>query len=83
MTICVYLVDSFETYSASALASNTIIRSFAGALLPLCGLKMYDKLGLGWGNTMLGLIAVPLIPVSFLIKRYGEKLRTKYEIKNL
>ncbi|KAH6957866.1 major facilitator superfamily domain-containing protein [Ilyonectria sp. MPI-CAGE-AT-0026] len=83
MTISVYLVDAYERYAASALAANTIFRSIAGALLPLCGLRMYDVLGLGWGNTMLGLIAVALIPIPFIIKRFGEKLRKKYEITDL
>ncbi|KAM5356710.1 hypothetical protein ACJ41O_003356 [Fusarium nematophilum] len=83
MAICVYLVDSYEMYAASALAANTIMRSIAGAVLPLCGLRMYNALGLGWGNSMLGFIAVALIPIPFLILRYGERLRKKYEIKNL
>ncbi|KAH7140366.1 major facilitator superfamily domain-containing protein [Dactylonectria estremocensis] len=83
MPICVYLVDAFEMYAASALAANTIMRSIAGAVLPLCGLRMYDALGLGWGNSMLGFISVALIPIPFIIQRYGEKLRKKYEIKDL
>ncbi|KAI5457088.1 major facilitator superfamily domain-containing protein [Mariannaea sp. PMI_226] len=83
MAISVYLVDAYERYAASALAANTIFRSIAGALLPLCGLRMYDKLGLGWGNTMLGLIAVGLIPIPFYIQRRGERLRIKYEITDL
>ena len=44
---------------------------------------MYDTLGLGWGNSLLAFIAVALIPVPFLLIRYGELLRTRYEIKNL
>jgi hypothetical protein len=44
---------------------------------------MYDKLGLGWGNSLLGFIAALLIPAPWLILRYGELLRKKYEIKNL
>ncbi|RSL79411.1 hypothetical protein CEP51_007371 [Fusarium floridanum] len=83
MAICVYLVDAYEMYAASALAANTIMRSVAGATLPLCGMKMYNALGLGWGNSMLGFIAVALIPIPFLILKYGEMLRKKYEIKNL
>lgn len=39
MAIMMYLVDAYELYAASALAANTIIRSIAGATLPLCGLK--------------------------------------------
>ncbi|KAI8713634.1 MFS domain-containing protein [Fusarium sp. LHS14.1] len=83
MAICVYLVDAYEMYAASALAANTIMRSIAGATLPLCGMKMYNAIGLGWGNSMLGFIAVALIPIPFLILRYGEMLRKKYEISNL
>ncbi|TRX91577.1 hypothetical protein FHL15_007582 [Xylaria flabelliformis] len=82
-SIQTYLVDAFTIYAASALASNTIIRSVAGAVLPLAGLRLYDRLGYGWGNSLLGFIAILLIPVSFGILKYGEHLRTKYAIKNL
>jgi len=77
------LIDSFTLYAASALAANTVLRSVFGAVLPLCGLKMYAALGLGWGNSMLAFIAVLMIPVTFLMMRYGELLRTKYPVKNL
>jgi len=32
------------------MAANTVLRSLGGALLPLSGRKMYEALGLGWGN---------------------------------
>jgi len=83
MSINMALVDTFHIYAASALASNTIIRSVFGAVLPLCGLKMYDTLGLGWGNSLLGFIAVAMIPVSFLLLKYGEALRKKFPLENL
>lgn len=78
-----YLVDAFTTYAASALAANTVMRSIAGAVLPLAGLQMYEKLGMGWGNSLLGFIALGLIPVPFLILKYGEFLRRKFELKDL
>lgn len=83
MAINLALVDTFTIYAASALASNTVVRSTFGAVLPLCGLKMYAKLGLGWGNSLLAFIAVAMIPVSFLLLKYGERLRTRFQIKNL
>jgi len=83
MGVSMYLMESYMRYAASALAANTVVRSIAGAVLPLCALDMYDALGLGWGNSLLGFIAVALIPVPFLIKKYGEKLRTGYGPKNL
>jgi hypothetical protein len=83
MALQLYLVDSFALYSASALAANTMVRSIMGAILPLAALPMYETLGLGWGNSLLGFVAAALIPAPWLIMRYGEFLRKKYEIKNL
>ena len=77
------MIDSFTLYAASALAANTVLRSVFGAVLPLCGLRMYEALGLGWGNSLLGFIAVAAIPVAYLMIKYGEVLRTKYPVKNL
>ncbi|KAL3423569.1 hypothetical protein PVAG01_05316 [Phlyctema vagabunda] len=71
-----YLVDSFPTYAASATAAGTVLRSLGGALLPLCGSRMYDTLGLGWGNSLLAFIAIALIPVTVVFIRYGERIRT-------
>lgn len=78
-----YLVDAFTVYAASAIASNTIIRSIAGGVLPLAGLRLFDRLGYGWGNSLLGFIAIAFLPTSFIILKFGERLRKKYEIKNL
>ncbi|RSL92249.1 hypothetical protein CEP52_013917 [Fusarium oligoseptatum] len=79
MAVSMYLVDAYNLYAASALAANTVMRSIAGATLPLCALKMYDTLGLGWGNSLLAFIAIALLPIPVLIKRYGEKLRTSFD----
>lgn len=83
MSICLYLIDTFETYSASALAANTVIRSLGGGLLPLAGLSMFAALGVGWGISLLGFIAVAMIPIPVLLLRYGEYLRTRFVVKNL
>ncbi|KPM44580.1 hypothetical protein AK830_g1923 [Neonectria ditissima] len=78
-----YLVDSFTIYAASALAANAVMRSIAGAVLPLAGIPMYDKLGMGWGNSLLGFIAAALLPAPWLFMKYGEYLRKRFEIKDL
>ncbi|KFZ17093.1 hypothetical protein V502_04754 [Pseudogymnoascus sp. VKM F-4520 (FW-2644)] len=69
MCINFYMVDAFTLHAASAIAANTILRSLAGALLPLGVLQMYAKIGLGC-------IALVLIPVPVLFKMYGPFLRT-------
>ncbi|KAI1734863.1 major facilitator superfamily domain-containing protein [Xylaria scruposa] len=78
-----YIVDSFTIYAASALAVNGFIRSVGGGLLPLAGLTLYSKLGVGWGNSVLGFIALAILPVSLLLIRYGEYLRTRFPIRSL
>lgn len=76
MTVSTYLVDAFTVYAASAMAANTVFRSLAGALLPLAGQKMYNTLGLGWGNSLLGFIALTLCPLPIVFYVYGERIRT-------
>ncbi|EXJ78950.1 hypothetical protein A1O3_08450 [Capronia epimyces CBS 606.96] len=76
MPIQTYLVDAFHRHAASAIAANTVLRSLAGAFLPLAGPKMYAALGLGWGNSLLAFIALAMAPVSWILYRYGEKIRT-------
>ncbi|KAI0121105.1 bicyclomycin resistance protein [Xylariales sp. AK1849] len=83
MSVQMYLIDAFKIYAASAMAANTVVRSIAGAVLPLAGLKMYASLGVGWGNSLLGFISLPLTPVAFLIIKYGEHIRKRFELKNL
>jgi MFS family permease len=80
MPILMYLVDAFTIYAASATAANTVLRSLGGALLPLAGGPMYARLGLGWGNTLLALVAAVgcLLPWVFL--KYGERIRVRWPI---
>ncbi len=75
MPIQTYLVDAFTIYAASALAANTVLRSLAGALLPLAGRKMYATLGLGWGNSLLAFIALAMVPIPYIFYVYGERIR--------
>ncbi|EUC47525.1 hypothetical protein COCMIDRAFT_34914 [Bipolaris oryzae ATCC 44560] len=76
-----YMIDSFPQYAASAVAAMSSLRCLVGALLPLSGPLMYEKLGLGWRNSILGFIAVAFIPVPVLLYRYGKVIREKYPVK--
>lgn len=70
-----YLVDAFTVYAASVTAAATVFRSLLGALLPLAGNSMYDALGLGWGTSVLGFIAVAFIPMPMIFWKYGQQIR--------
>ncbi|KAF9890222.1 hypothetical protein FE257_006134 [Aspergillus nanangensis] len=76
MCIQTYLVDAYTIHAASATAASTVLRSLVGALLPLCGLKLYDAIGLGWGNSLLAFIALALAPIPGLFHVFGERVRT-------
>ena len=73
-----YLVDSYTRYAASAIAAATVLRSLAGFGFPLFAPAMYRALDYGWGNSVLGFIALGLgVPAPFMLWRFGETLRGK------
>jgi hypothetical protein len=78
-----YLIDAYTVYAASVSAAATVFRSLVGALLPLAGNAMYDTLGVGWGNSLLGFIAVACVPVPLLFWIYGERMRTSARLSKV
>ena len=73
-----YAVDTYTLYAASAGAAGTFLRSLAGFGFPLFAPYMYDRLGYGWGNSLIALIAMVLgLPAPFLLWRYGPWLRAR------
>ncbi|KAK3687556.1 fluconazole resistance protein [Podospora appendiculata] len=75
MSISTYLVDAYTTYAASAVAAATVLRSLLGALLPLAGNRMFDTLGVGWGVSVMGFVAVAFVPMPFILYFYGRRIR--------
>lgn len=73
-----YMVDAYTIYAASALAANTAVRSAVGAVLPLAGQSMFDKLGLGWGCSLLAFVALAMTPVPWAFFKKGEYLRERF-----
>lgn len=62
-------------------SSRSFIRAPFGAFLTFIALPLYAKLGLGWGNGVLGFICLAFTPVPWLFYRYGEYLRTRLAVK--
>ena len=83
MCTATYLIDAHPLYEASAAAAMTAVRSLIGCLVPLFGRSMYAKLGLGWGNSLLGFITLAMCPLPWVFFRYGERVRTSpiYQLK--
>ncbi|KAI0898180.1 MFS general substrate transporter [Annulohypoxylon nitens] len=73
-----FLVDSYQRYAASAVGAATVLRSLAGFGFPLFAPSMYDRLGYGWGNTLMALLGVAIgWPGPFLLWKYGGQLRRR------
>jgi MFS family permease len=81
MPVTTYLIEVFRQFAASAVGANAFLRSLVGGLLPLCAGRLYARLGLGWGNTLLAFIILVFTPLPILFYKNGEKLRSKFPIK--
>ena len=70
-----YIIDVYLMYANSALAANTLIRSFAGAGFPMFATAMYTNLGVAWASSLLGFLTAAMFPVPVLFYIYGKKIR--------
>ncbi|KAH8904212.1 MFS general substrate transporter [Coniochaeta sp. PMI_546] len=81
LTTQIYLVDVFDAQAAaSALSAALITRILFGTFLPFCATPLYERLGLGWGNSSLGFVVLALSPVPFVFYRYGRSIRERFPI---
>lgn len=76
-----YLVDAFGVYAASAIAAIITLRCVTGVVLPLAGPALFARLDLGWGTTLLALVALGFIPIPFAMMRMGERIRHSSKLK--
>lgn len=72
-----YVIDVYLFYAASALSAMTVVRSIFGAVFPLFAAQMFRKLTPRWASTLLGLLAVALGPIPFVLRYYGHHLRKR------
>ncbi|KAK2033559.1 MFS general substrate transporter, partial [Colletotrichum zoysiae] len=70
-----YIVEVYTLYAASALAASTAIRCVFGLTIPLAAPPLYRRLGLGWGNSLLGFLALATVPASLWLWRSSKRLR--------
>ncbi len=83
LSITTYMVDSFDEFSASALAAITMARSIGWAALPLLGTLVFEQLGQGWGNTVIALVTVVCSVIPVLMYMYGSRWRAMFSTDDL
>lgn len=72
-----YIVDSYLTYAASAIAANTIARSACGSAAPLFTTQMFTAMGIGGGGSLIGGLATVLAIIPFMFYKYGKQIRVR------
>lgn len=72
-----YLIDTYVMFAASTLAANTVARSACAAASPLFTQYMFDTLGVAGAGSLIGGVAVILVPIPFVFWRYGKYIRQR------
>ena len=78
MSIDGYVIDAYPEHVASANAAASFLSSVFGFVFPLFAPKVYGSLGYGWGNSVLGFIAIFLGIIGPAgLWTFGARLRAK------
>ncbi|KAK4446697.1 MFS general substrate transporter [Podospora aff. communis PSN243] len=78
LSSAMYLVDTYaQATAASALAANGFLRYVLSAALPLATPAMFKNLGIGWASTVLAIISVAMLPIPWILFRYGPRIRSR------
>ena len=73
-----YVIDAYSRYAASATGAVAFVRTLMAFGFPLFAGSLYERLGLGWGNSMLGFVSLFLgLVAPLLLWLFGGWLRSK------
>ena len=76
--VATYLLDTYQALiGASALAANGFLRYLLGAAFPLFTLQMYQRLGIGWATSLLAFITVAMMPIPWVLFKFGHSIRAR------
>lgn len=75
MALINYVVDAYEIYAASAMGATSASRSVFGVILPFAAAPLYDRLGIAWACTLLGILSAIMSIIPFVFIKYGAKIR--------
>ncbi|KAL5589674.1 hypothetical protein FOVSG1_011541 [Fusarium oxysporum f. sp. vasinfectum] len=77
--ICVYMyiIDSYEIYSASALTFVSLTRYMIAGGMTVVGIPFYENMGTHYTLTIMACFAVVLAAIPYVLYFYGHKIRAK------
>lgn len=59
------------------MAANGLLRYTLGAVFPLFSLQMFQALGIDWACSLLGFVSLALMPIPWVLFKWGEKIRAR------
>ena len=72
-----YIVDSYASVAASAVAAKTLMRSLMGASVPLWITQMFLNMGFQYAGRTLALISVVIGPIPYVFFFKGGAVRKR------
>lgn len=82
--ICAYMyvIDSYEIYSASALTFTALVRYVVAGGMTVVGIPFYERMGVAYTLTILACISCVLVVVPYALYKWGYLLRkrSKYAV---
>lgn len=72
--VLTYAVESYLHLAASVLAANAFLRAAFAAAFPLFAKQMFHNMGVQWAGTLLGCIAIVMVPIPVLFRVYATRL---------
>ncbi|KAG7093210.1 hypothetical protein E1B28_006897 [Marasmius oreades] len=76
-SVFTYLVSAYRPIAASAMASNSAMRSTVAAVFPLFAGVMYERLGTVGATALLAGVMTVMAPLPFVFRRIGPRLRAR------
>ncbi|KAK2601435.1 hypothetical protein N8I77_010884 [Diaporthe amygdali] len=71
-----YIMNSYGSlHGASALSANSLLRYAGGGAFPLFTVQMFSSMGIGWASSLLGFVSIALVPVPWVLYKYGHRIR--------
>lgn len=72
-----YTGSTWHAVAASAMGANSLVRSGFAAAFPLFASQMYEAMGTVGASAFIAALNVLLIPVPFVLYKYGARIRAK------
>ncbi|KAL4887530.1 major facilitator superfamily domain-containing protein [Aspergillus karnatakaensis] len=70
-----YVIDSYDTYAASALGFMTVSRYCAAGGMTVAGIPFYSNMGVHYTLTILACISVVMTPLPYVFWKFGHVIR--------